>query len=162
MPRKSDKPKKAPTRRIGRPQFKPTAKMRNDVAVWKAGGMSNHDIALVLDIDHKTLKKHFDAELTKHWAKKLARVLTARFTAAVKGNVTAQQKFIETGRAVSALAIVEGDTDHVSFADPKRGPPSRKNRIVPIGKKEAAEEAAKTAGLGTEWGDDLVAGTPVQ
>jgi len=125
--------------------------MRNDVAVWKAGGMSDEDIARALSIDADTMKKHFKEELATHWAKKMARVISARFTAAVKGNVSAQTKFLEAARAVGGEArFASADTD------------ARKQRIVPIGKKEATEEAAKVAGIDTEWGDDLVVEAPIQ
>lgn len=137
----------------GRPSFVPTAKMRSDVAVWKAGGMSDEDIARALSIDADTMKKHFAEELATHWAKKMARVVSARFAAAVKGNVTAQTKFLETARAARGEAFIDA-------ALGEKG--SRKQRVVPIGKKEAAEEAAKVAGIGTEWGDDLVVKPTVQ
>ncbi len=136
----------------GRPSFVPTAKMRNDVAVWKAGGMSDENIARALGIDADTLKKHFAEELATHWAKKMARVISARFTSAVKGNVSAQTKFIEAARAVGAeQRLSEGATSS-----------DRRQRVVPIGKKEAAEEAARSAGVGTEWGEDLIVEAPLQ
>lgn len=129
----------------GRPTFTPTAKMREDVAIWKAGGMSDDNIARVLGIDSDTMKKHFAEELATHWAKKVAKVISARFKAAIKGNVTAQTKFLETARAVSGEATIGAP----------ESPAKRRERIVPIGKKEAADEAAKTAGQGTEWEEDL-------
>lgn len=159
------KPAAPAKRRPGRPSFVPTARMRNDVAVWKAGGMSDESIAMALSIDAETMKKHFREELDRHWTKKLAKVVSARYKSALKGNVSAQAKFIETARSVlvdtmmGQAAGAEGASAGEKLPHPG---PARKNRIVPIGKKEAAEEAAKTAGLGTEWGDDLVAGTPVQ
>lgn len=137
----------------GRPSFVPTAKMREDVAVWKAGGMTDEDIARALSIDADTVKKHFKEELATHWAKKMAKVITARYRAAVKGNVTAQTKFLETARAARGESFIDD-------ALAERG--GRRQRVVPIGKKEAAEEAAKVAGLGTEWGDDLIVKPTVQ
>lgn len=131
----------------GRPKFAPTARMREDVAIWKAGGMSDEDIARVLGIDCDTMKKHFVEELATHWAQKVAKVISARFRAAIKGNVSAQTKFLETARAVSGeVGLSAADAPAIRC---------RKERIVPIGKKEAADEAAKTAGQGTEWDEDL-------
>lgn len=128
----------------GRPSFSPTPKMRQDVAVWKAGGMSDENIARVIGIDAETMKKHFREELSTHWAQKVAKVISARYKAALKGNVSAQTKFLETARAVGAEATINAPAE-----------PSRKVRVVPVGKKEAADEAAKVAGLGSEWGEDL-------
>jgi hypothetical protein len=128
----------------GRPPFSPTPKMREDVSVWKAGGMSDENIARVLQIDADTLKKHFADELTTAWCKKVAKVISARYKAAIKGNVSAQTKFLEGARAVGAEAMLSAPAQA-----------ERKPRVVPVGKKEAADEAAKTAGLGTEWGEDL-------
>jgi hypothetical protein len=118
--------------------------MREDVSIWKAGGMSDESIARVLRIDADTMKKHFADELATHWAQKVARVISARYTAAIKGNVSAQTKFLEAARAVGA--------EH-TLSQP--APAERKQRVMPVGKKEAADEAARTAGLGTEWGEDL-------
>jgi hypothetical protein len=128
----------------GRPAFVPTKEQRENVAIWKAGGMTDENIARALGMDADTVKKHFAEELAAEWCKKVAKVISARFKAAVKGNVSAQTKFLETARAVGAESRLQQPNES-----------GRKPRVVPIGKKEAADEAAKTAGLGTEWGQDL-------
>lgn len=135
----------------GRPAFAPTQKMRDSVSIWKAGGMSDEDIARVLEIDADTLKKHFADELRTHWAKKTAAVVEARFKAAMKGNVTAQTKFLEASRAVSGNAHIGNQ--------PEAKAPARK---VPKGKKEVAAEEARAALHDPEWGEDLKYPTSVQ
>lgn len=139
------------TKPTGRPRGRPTKTFtqaqRDDVAIWKAGGMSDEDIAKVLGIDADTMKKHFAAELSTHWAKKTAQVIKARFKAAMKGNVTAQTKFLETARAVGGMQAFGGQGASVK--------PDRKFKHIPEGKKEAAQKAAHTAGEGTEWEGDL-------
>ncbi len=135
----------------GRPAFAPTPAQREKVAIWKAGGMSDEDIARVLEIDADTLKKHFADELRTHWAKKTAKVVEARYAAAIKGNVTAQTKFLEASRAVSGTAHIGNQ--------PEDDRPARK---VPKGKKEVAAEEARAALNDPQWGDDLKYPTSVQ
>ena len=128
----------------GRPAFTPTKAMRESVSVWKAGGMSDEDIARVLEIDADTLKKHFADELKTHWAKKTAKVIEARFRAALKGNVTAQTKFLESSRAVSGTA-------HIGNQPEGKAPA----RSAPLGKKQVAAQEAQAALHDPEWGEDL-------
>jgi hypothetical protein len=49
--------------KMARPQFKPTREMRHNVMLGKACGMPEQSIANTLDIDIKTLVKHFKYEL---------------------------------------------------------------------------------------------------
>lgn len=134
----------------GRPVYQPTAAVRRDVTIWYAGGMTVEQIAKALDKDADTVRKHFREELDTGWAKVVGEVVKARFKAATKGkNVTAQTKFLEKAAAVGAEQV---------FNAP--GKPERALRVQPVGKKEAATEAAKVAGQGTEWGDDLTVGLP--
>lgn len=48
---------------MGRPAYSPTESDRMDVAKWNRSGASQEEIADALDIDPKTLRKHFEAEL---------------------------------------------------------------------------------------------------
>lgn len=77
---------------MARPPFKPTAAQRVRVAILAAARMSKIDIALSLDIDPKTLDKHFAEELTIGAAKKNAEIHAAMFKAATKGGNVAAQK----------------------------------------------------------------------
>lgn len=111
--------------------------------------MSQDEIAAAIGISVPTLTKYFDAELTHGRAKKRAEVVELLFSAARKGNVSAQKKLHEitgTQAAAAEWEVAEG------VAKPPQA--SRK-----LGKKEEQAIAAQTAGLGTEWGDDLVPGT---
>jgi predicted transcriptional regulator len=130
--------------------YQPTAAVRRDVAIWYAGGMTIEQIAMALDKDADTVRKHFKVELETGWSKIVAQVVKARFDAATKGkNVTAQTKFLERAGAVGAEQVINAPDK-----------PERALRVQPVGKKEAATEAAKIAGQGTEWGDDLSVGLP--
>ena len=48
---------------MARPEFKPTRQTRHEVMLGKACGMPEQSIANALDIDIKTLVKHFKYEL---------------------------------------------------------------------------------------------------
>jgi hypothetical protein len=132
----------------GRPSFKPTAAHRRQVEECKSGGMSNEEIAMAIGISTPTLEKHFEEELLHGRARKRAEVLRLLYAAARKGNVTAQKQLHLITATQAAAAEWEAD----GIAKP---PPA----TAKLGKKEQAELAARTAGHGSEWGDDLVPGT---
>jgi hypothetical protein len=48
---------------MGRPAYSPSKADRMDVAKWNRAGASQEEIADALDIDPKTLRKYFEAEL---------------------------------------------------------------------------------------------------
>lgn len=122
--------------------------MRESVAIWKAGGMTDEDIARALNIDAETMKKHFAFELRTAWAGKVAKVIEAQYEAAVKGNVSAQDKFLSRAKVVGAMEGI--------FA-PERGKLAtpRASRTEKLGKKEKAQVDALSAGENSDWGDDL-------
>lgn len=62
MPRASAQ-RKRKYDRPGQPAFVPTAEQRSYVSVMVAGGIQQDQIAAVVDIDMKTLRKHFRKEL---------------------------------------------------------------------------------------------------
>jgi hypothetical protein len=124
--------------------------MRDDVAIWRAGGLSQETIAKAIGIEVETLLKHFAEEMNTGWAKKVAAVVKARYKSATGGNVSAQTKFLEDARAVGAEQALSAPAD------------DRKPRVQPVGKKEAATEAAKSAGAGTDWGNDLLPSATIQ
>jgi DNA-binding CsgD family transcriptional regulator len=135
----------------GRPSFKPTAAHRRQVEECKSGGMSNEEIAMAIGITAPTLEKHFEDELAHGRARKRAEVLRLLYAAARKGNVSAQKQLHQITATQAAAAEWEA-----AEAPGRRAhaPTSAK-----LGKKEQAELAARTAGQGSEWGDDLVPGT---
>lgn len=127
---------------MARPTFKPTKAQREEVAASKALGMSNDRIALALEISRNTLEKHFANELDIGAAKCQMQVRAQLFKQVRKGNVSAIKHAMTMIDRTAAQAAFEGKQD----ADPKP---------EPLGKKAAANEAAKSAGVDTDWGRDL-------
>jgi hypothetical protein len=128
---------KSSTRVGGRPSFEPSQAQRQTVEAMAGCGVPEADIALVIGIAPKTLRKHFRQELdTGH----------IRASAKVAGNLYR----IATGsgrEAVTAaifwLKVRAGWREPVGV------------REYPMGKKEARELAARTAAVGTPWEDLL-------
>jgi hypothetical protein len=122
--------------RGGRPAFKPTRRMREQVEIAAAAGMSASDVAVVLRISRPTVEAHFADELKHGRARKFAEILVLLDRAARRGSVGAM-KFLFT--------VVSGGTSAV------------------IGKKESRQRAAADVlEGGSEWGDDLHPTTKLQ
>lgn len=102
--------------------------------------MSKDGIATALKITRVTLDKHFAGELESGSQQEMAANLRRFRKAAEKGNVAAMKHL--DAKFGSAAA-------QESFAAPAphSGPEA--------GKKEQAQSAAKDAGQGTVWGNDL-------
>jgi hypothetical protein len=114
----------------GRPPFKPTQRMRDQVEIYVAGGLSVTEIATVLRICPNTLRANFSDELAHGRARKFAEILVLLDRAARRGSVGAM-KYLFT--------VVSGGTSAV------------------IGKKELKQRAAADVlDGGSEWGDDLI------
>lgn len=75
----------AKRRGVGRPTYEPTEKDRRWVEMTAACGIIETDIAQVIGIDPKTLRKHFREELDTAAIKANAKVAGALFTAATDG-----------------------------------------------------------------------------
>lgn len=119
----------------GRPEFVPTDEDREKARVLKAGGMSREAIAEAMGISEPTLRKYFSLDLEIGAAKVTAEVLMARYKAAVGGNVSAQNKWLDTAGAL---------------------PPKSRPRSEPkLGKKEVAQIEAETAHEASDWGSIL-------
>jgi len=131
----------------GRPAYKPTKAIRREVEQMLACGMAGKDIASALSINEDTFHKHFAEEVRIGRAKCRAEVISMLFKAARAGNVAAQKKLYEQTTLAAAEEAISNP------AAPRAEPP---------GKKELAADAAKTAGFGTEWGDDLAFATPAR
>lgn len=129
-----------PTERSGRPPHKASDKRRREVEILIAGGMRSYEIARYLGISEPTLRLHYAAELEAGRAKKKGEMMIAQFKTGLKGNAAAQREWLK--RPV--------DVD--SWLDEAPQQPAEKSAQ---GKKAQAAEAARTAGEGTEWGDDL-------
>lgn len=125
----------------GRPSFKVTPTIRNQVAIAAGAGMSHEDIALSLGTSRNTLEKYFEIELSIGAHKKRLEVVIALHRAAKKGNVAAAKAY------TAALPRIS--------APPLESP-------GPEGKKAQANEAAKVAQVGTEWDSLLKPTNPLQ
>ncbi|WP_309086453.1 helix-turn-helix domain-containing protein [Chelativorans sp.] len=137
----------------GRPPYEPTEKDRNKVKLLLALGWTIGRIANALDVSPATLKRYFRAELKQRDAMRDrldARRLEIAMEQANAGNVAALK---ELGKMIerSDLMLVdaklrEAQANGGADAKPK------------LGKKESAREAAKTAGQGSDWGNDILPG----
>lgn len=142
--------------------------MREKVAIAVGGGMKHEDIAEALGISTPTLRKHFDAELSRVAHTKRLEALVALQKSAKKGNVSAIRAYLNLVPTVTA----SGDLPGEATTTPAPGPaatPSEPASVavplpvgVPLGKKEAAQVAAFTAQAGTEWDGLLPKITAIQ
>jgi len=117
------------------PSFRPTADQRKTVEILAAVRLPVEEIAARVNVTVPELEQHFIEELTRGPGKRNADVVLAVYRSAIGGNNSAQRLW---------LAITSLETD-------------KEREAEPTGKKIAAALAAKTAGIGTEWGDDLAA-----
>jgi hypothetical protein len=111
---------------------------RRQVEILIGGGMSQDDIARAIGRTLETLRRHFVEELRCGRAKSRAAVIVAQFETALKGNASAQDKYLGKSQVGTNVP-----------ADPLPARPLR------LGKKDVAQLAASRAGEGSEWGDDL-------
>ena len=114
--------------------YEPTPEQRKQVEAMAAYAIPEIDIARVIGIDAKTLRKHFRDELDLGHVKANAQVAGFLFTAAKSGNVTAQ---------IFWLKVRAGWSEFGAAAAP------------PLGKKYMQAELAQHAGNGTAWANDL-------
>ena len=117
----------------GRPPHNPTPSSRRRVAICAGAGMSRSEIALALAIDRKTLTKHYRDELAFGAYRCRTEILEALFASGKKGNAAAARAYLQLAPAGAPLL------------------PPKPPKAEPLGKKAAANEAAKTAEVGTSW-----------
>lgn len=120
----------------GRPEYVPTDEDREKVQILRAQGMSKEAIASAVGIHHETLTKYFSVDMEVAVAKRTAEVMMARYRAAIGGNVSAQNKFLELAGALPPKA-------------------TRSMKTPAKGKKEVQAEEAAVGAAGTAWGDIL-------
>lgn len=149
-------------RRRGRPAFVWTPEKSNKVKLALALGWSGERIANALAISLATLKRYFRAELKERDIARdqmeLQRLHLA-MTMAEKGNVGAMRqvdRLVDRSDNMLASARLRDAQGGARQGDrPAAEPPQRK-----LGKKAQADEDAKTAGQGSDWGDLLTPGMP--
>ena len=116
----------------GRPAFSPTDDQRRQVKALAAYGVPQDDIATVLAIDAKTLRKHFWTDLQTGVLEANAKVAQSLF----------QRATTEKGSA--------GVTAAIFWLKVRAG--WREPSVTPeLGKKADRERAAVTAERGTDW-----------
>ena len=125
----------------GRPPFEPTPEQRRMVEAMASCGIREDDIALVLQIARNTLRLHFTRELAVSAPKANAKVAATLFEIATNKN---HAKCVDAAKFWLAR--------RAGWKEPTL---DQAERFEPLGKKELAAEAARTAGVGSEWGDDL-------
>src|SRR4051812_10489416 len=125
------------TRVGGRPSFEPTQPQRQMVGAMAGCGGPEADIAVVIGIAPKTLRKHFREELDTGHIKANAKVAGNLYRIA---NGSGREAVTA---AIFWLKVRAGWREPVGV------------RQYPMGKKEARELAAKTAPVGTPWEDLL-------
>src|SRR5215212_5838698 len=81
---------------MGRRSHKPDPAQRRQVEAMAAYGIPETDIARVVNIDPKTLRKHYRDELDLGSTKANAQVAGFLFNSARNGNVTAQIFWLKT------------------------------------------------------------------
>ena len=121
---------------MARKPHEPTAANRSIVESMAAYGVPQFDIARVLSISVDTLAKYYREELDTAATRANSQVANNLFKLATKNDFKAIPAAIFWLKTRAGWSMSEGEFD---------------------GKKKQAEEAAKTAGLGTDWGADLSA-----
>jgi hypothetical protein len=126
--------------------MQPTDEQRLKVEELAACGMKQVGIAAVIGCNEDTLRRYFAVELAQGPARRRAEILGLLYTAARKGNVSANKHLeLMTHRAAAESSFTGAETQ------PER-PPAKPEKL---GKKEEAALAAQSAGKDSEWGDDL-------
>lgn len=105
---------------MGRPSFQVTDEQRKWVRTMASLGIPQDDIALLLEVTPKTLRKHFRKELTHGAIEANAKVMETLFAMATSGKNTAATIFY----AKTRCGLREKPRDETRSApQPKEAPP---------------------------------------
>jgi hypothetical protein len=100
-----------------RPPFKPTDEQRKTVKAMAGYGIRQEEIALVLSIDPKTLRKAFRLELDTGKTIATSKVAEALYQNALSGNVSAQIFWMKAQAGWSEkVRIADADGDKLDFS----------------------------------------------
>ena len=80
----------------GIPEHEPTDALRQKVADLSCNGCSQADISDHLDIDEKTLRRHYKHELFNAKREKMAKLGTNLYLDALNGNAQAREFWLKT------------------------------------------------------------------
>ncbi len=142
--------------------------MRKQVAVAAGAGMSHEEISIALGISRNTLEKHFKTELSIGSLERRMEIVTALHAAARKGNVAAMKAYLAFTPTAALPPVGVGERRTKAAAAQRQQPgtppplaqPGAEDGMVQpaalvLGKKDQAQLDAKTAHVGSDWGDIL-------
>ena len=95
---------------MARPSFTPSPEQRRSVKAMAGLGMRHQDIAVVLEIAEKTLRKHFRVELARGGIEANAKVLQTLYGMATSGENTAATIFYAKTRCGLRERAQEGES----------------------------------------------------
>lgn len=131
-----------PDEKRGRPEHTPTETKRSYVLACIAQNWTHDQIAAAIGVTGKTLRKYYSREL---------RGGKAMLRAALYVKL---QEQINVGN-VSAIRLAHQLFEKADLTRAAAAWPAKEAKSAVPGKKELAAAAAKSAGDGTEWGEDL-------
>lgn len=126
---------------VGRPEYEPTYRDREDVKLCKADGWPDDRIARCLGISRNTLLKHFAEELEIGVDQLRIKALRNLKNASDKGSVPASRELLE-------MPGMLGIGTHT----PRPEPDQVEHKAAPLGKKEQAQRDAESPDRSTEMG----------
>ena len=123
------------------PLMQPTAEAREIVEILAAANFPPQEIAARIGVPTDVLGELFAPELMYGPARRNADVFLAAYRSAVEGSNAAQRLWL----ALAAPGVCRRPDDN-----------EKPRPLSPAGKKVTLDLASRTAGQGTEWGDDLL------
>lgn len=114
---------------MSRRSHNPDPAQRRQVEAMAAYGIPESEIAAVLELDPKTLRKHYRQELDHGETKANAQVAGFLFNAARSGNVTAQIFWLKTRARWKEQPSEVSHTAMVAKIDATLGPPEARSRL---------------------------------
>lgn len=131
-------------------QHKPTKERQGQVEAMAGYGIPEADIARVMKIDAKTLRKYYREELDLGMIKATTQVANTLFS------IATDRKHPKCAPAAMFWLKCRGGWSE--FAPPPAPRPVVEKQTV-LGKKEQADRAAMNADEGTDWADDVETST---
>lgn len=122
---------------MARPEFQVTDELRELVAIAAGAGTPQDEIAAGIGCSTPTLRKHFEQELEEGACRRRLDMLREMYRSGMKGNVTAQRAYLATPAPRTIAPPADGEEKPAA--------------VGPKGKKEQAQDAARTAAEGTSW-----------